>query len=71
METYLNKPEVKEQLGVHPEANFASCNMEVNRAFLMTGDSQHNSAALLPDMLASGIRVLIYAGNQDAWVVIF
>lgn len=35
IETYLNKPEVKEQLGAPKELNFASCNMEVNRNFLM------------------------------------
>lgn len=66
IEKYLSRPEIKEELGVHSEADFSSCNMEVNRAFLMTGDSQHNSAALLPPMLEAGIRVLIYAGNQDA-----
>ena len=33
---------------------------------LQTGDSQHNSAALLPALLEAGIRVLIYAGNEDA-----
>lgn len=31
-----------------------------------TGDSQRNSAALLPPLLEDGIRVLIYAGNYDA-----
>lgn len=40
--------------------------MDINRQFLMTGDSQHNSAMLLPDMLAAGVRVLIYAGVEDA-----
>jgi len=66
IETYLNKPEIKEALGAPKELNFASCNMEVNRQFLMTGDSQRNSAALLPPLLEDGIRVLIYAGNEDA-----
>jgi len=66
IEKYLNKPEVKEELGVAKELDFTSCNMDVNRAFLMTGDSQHNSAAFLPPLLEDGIRVLIYAGNADA-----
>lgn len=25
----------------------------------------HNSAAVLPELLAAGVRVLIYAGNAD------
>lgn len=31
---------------------------------MFAGDGAHNSAALLPDLLADGIRVLIYAGDQ-------
>lgn len=62
----MNRPEVKEELGAPKEMDFQSCNMEINRGFLMTGDSQHDSAALLPPLLEDGIRVLIYAGNADA-----
>lgn len=66
IQTFLNRHDVKEELGVPKEMDFQSCNMEINRGFLMTGDSQHNSAALLPPLLADGIRVLIYAGNADS-----
>ena len=37
--------------------------MQVNQAFMFQGDGMHNSAALLPELLESGVRVLVYAGN--------
>ena len=64
IETYLNKPEIRAELGVG-EGTFASCNMEVNKAFSMQGDAMHNSAGLLPELLEDGIRVLIYNGVED------
>lgn len=66
IQSFLNREDVKAELGVPKQMDFQSCNMEINRGFLMTGDSQHNSAALLPPLLADGVRVLIYAGNQDS-----
>jgi cathepsin A (carboxypeptidase C) len=59
----MNRPENKVALGVDPEREFQSCNMEVNQAFLLAGDGMHNSAALLPDLINDGIRLLVYAGN--------
>jgi cathepsin A (carboxypeptidase C) len=32
---------------------------------MFQGDGMHNSAALLPDLIALGIRVLVYAGEAD------
>ena len=29
----------------------------------MNGDGMHNSAALLPELVDAGIRLLVYAGN--------
>ncbi|KAJ3526965.1 hypothetical protein NMY22_g9960 [Coprinellus aureogranulatus] len=65
IETWLNNPKVKTTLGVDPERNFASCNMEVNQAFTANGDGAHNSAALLPELVNDGVRLLVYAGNAD------
>lgn len=31
----------------------------------MSGDNMHNSAKLLPELLHNGIRLLIYAGEDD------
>ncbi|KAG8870237.1 hypothetical protein FRB98_001762 [Tulasnella sp. 332] len=65
IETYLNNGTVKNELGVADSTKFASCNMNVNQAFFTAGDGTKNSAALLPEMLSDGIRLLIYAGNAD------
>ena len=63
IDTWMNDPRHKAALGVNPELDFQSCNMEVNQAFAMQGDGAHNSAALLPDLVNDGIRLLVYAGN--------
>ncbi|KAJ2929431.1 hypothetical protein H1R20_g7659, partial [Candolleomyces eurysporus] len=65
IENWLNDPKIKATLGVDPEREFASCNMEVNQAFVANGDGAHNSAALLPDLVNDGVRLLVYAGNAD------
>ncbi|KAG8739484.1 hypothetical protein FRC10_005580 [Ceratobasidium sp. 414] len=65
VETYLNNDKVKAQLGAVASREFKSCNMQVNQAFMMQGDGMHNAAALLPDLIEDGVRLLIYAGNAD------
>ncbi|KAF9533625.1 carboxypeptidase C [Crepidotus variabilis] len=65
IEAWMNNPSNKAALGVNPDRNFASCNMEVNQAFTMNGDGMHNSAALLPELVDGGVRLLVYAGNAD------
>jgi cathepsin A (carboxypeptidase C) len=59
----MNDPAHKAELGVDPSIEFESCNMEVNRAFLATGDGMHHSAKLLTALVDEGIRLLVYAGN--------
>jgi len=58
---FLNDPEVQKQLGV--DEAFESCNMIVNLAFRL--DFMKNYHLKIPPMLAAGIDVLIYAGDQD------
>ncbi|KAF8586263.1 peptidase S10 serine carboxypeptidase [Ramaria rubella] len=65
IDTYLNKPQVKKELGATSSPKFESCNMEINQGFSMQGDGMHNSAALLPPLLEDGVRLLVYAGNAD------
>ncbi|TIB75548.1 peptidase S10, serine carboxypeptidase [Wallemia mellicola] len=66
IETYLNQPEVKKELGVPKFVEFESCNFDVNRSFMGQGDSMHNSAdPTIPNLLDSGVRVLVYAGKAD------
>merc|ERR1712151_586938 len=59
--TFLNDKEVQRQLGV--DMQFSSCNLLVNKAFTL--DFMKNYHQLIPPMLADGIDVLIYAGDQD------
>ncbi|KAG5642320.1 hypothetical protein DXG03_002995 [Asterophora parasitica] len=65
IETWMNDPKNKAALGVNPEQSFASCNMDVNKAFAMQGDGMRNSARLLPELVNDGVRLLVYAGNAD------
>ena len=65
IETWMNDDTNKAAVGAQPNVEFASCNMQVNQAFLMQGDGMHNSAPLLTDLVNDGIRLLIYAGNAD------
>ena len=62
VDSYLNQPAVKAELGVSPEREFTTCNMDVNQAFTMNGDWS-NSALLLPELVDGGVRLLVYAGN--------
>ncbi|KAI6125159.1 Alpha/Beta hydrolase protein, partial [Pisolithus croceorrhizus] len=62
VERYMNIPEVKAAIGVAPQRLFKACNMGVNLAFLRQGDSVWDMPALLPELINSGIRLLVYAG---------
>lgn len=59
--TWLNDAETQKQLGVGKK--WESCNMVVNQAF--QGDYMKNYHTKIPDLLAGGVRVLIYAGDYD------
>ncbi|KNF03737.1 hypothetical protein PSTG_03259 [Puccinia striiformis f. sp. tritici PST-78] len=65
IENYLNREDIRTELGVPSDLKFESCNLDVNRAFQMSGDNMHNSAALIPEILSNGVRLLIYAGEDD------
>ncbi|CAE7076121.1 unnamed protein product [Rhizoctonia solani] len=65
IETFMNDDKVKSELGAVGDREFKSCNMKVNQAFMMQGDGMHNAAALLPELIEDGVRLLIYAGNAD------
>lgn len=63
IETWLNDPNHKTALGVNPKQQFQSCNLEVNRNFMLQGDGMHNSAVLMTELVNDGVRLLVYAGN--------
>jgi len=66
IDSYLNQPSVKAELGVSPEREFTTCNMDVNKDFTMNGDWS-NSALLLPELVNGGVRLLVYAGNAGEY----
>ncbi|CAD7957558.1 unnamed protein product [Amoebophrya sp. A120] len=59
--TFLNDKDVQEKLGA--KGKWASCNMMVNALF--RADYMVNFQELIPEMLAGGIKVLVYAGDVD------
>merc|ERR1712187_576309 len=44
---------------------WGSCNYAVNLLFAQAGDWMVNYQGLIPDLLADGIKTLIYAGDLD------
>eukprot|EP00949_MAST-11_sp_MAST-11-sp1_P003566 g3566.t1 len=61
---YLDRPEVRAALGVGSR-KWSDCNHLVAVAFELSGDWMRDFQTMIPDQLADGIRVLIYAGDQD------
>jgi cathepsin A (carboxypeptidase C) len=61
---YLDRPEVRAALGVGSR-KWQDCNRAVALEFELAGDWMHDYQTMIPDQLAAGIRVLIYAGDQD------
>ena len=60
---YLNTQSVQAALGV--KGTWQSCNQAINIMFALGGDWMRNFQTDLPDLLASGVRVLVYAGDCD------
>jgi serine carboxypeptidase-like clade IV len=60
-EEYLNRPEVQKALGVNKP--WAMCDNQVHSD--MMGDWMNDYEPMIPPMLESGIRVMIYAGESD------
>mmetsp|Transcript_5183 Transcript_5183/g.17425 ORF Transcript_5183/g.17425 Transcript_5183/m.17425 type:complete len:453 (+) Transcript_5183:1934-3292(+) len=63
IDAYLRRPEVLKALGVDPRTRWEQCSSVVNLGF--RADWMKDYQQRLPDLLADGIRVLIYAGDQD------
>eukprot|EP00494_Astrolonche_serrata_P005016 UN05031 len=62
--TYLSQKSVTEALGTTGH-KWSDCNHAVAMAFELSGDWMKNYQTMIPDQLNSGIRVLMYAGDQD------
>jgi len=63
VEKFLQLEKVRSYLNVSMSAKWESCNRGVNGDF--GGDWMKNYQAQIPDLLANGITVLIYAGDCD------
>ena len=62
--TYLKRADVKAALGTTGHG-WSDCNHAVAIGFELDGDWMQHFQQDLPEQLAAGIRVLIYAGDQD------
>jgi cathepsin A (carboxypeptidase C) len=63
IEQFMNNPETIAAVGAEV-SSFDSCNMDINRNFLMQGDWMQPMHQLIPGLLEK-IPVLIYAGDAD------
>lgn len=63
--TYLERPEVMAAIGVDGKHKWTSCNKLVTIGFELAGDWMKSYQQMIPDQLNAGIKVLIYAGDQD------
>ncbi|KAJ3317249.1 hypothetical protein HDV06_001820 [Boothiomyces sp. JEL0866] len=63
IEAYLNRPEIQEQLGV--DVQYEGCKRDINMNFLLAGDWMRPYVEYIPEILESGVRVLVYAGDAD------
>ncbi|KAF7343942.1 hypothetical protein MVEN_01683000 [Mycena venus] len=62
---FANKT-VRHGLGLSPDLNFTSLDMDVNAAFAAEGDLLRPHHLMYPPLLSTGIRLLHYIGAQDA-----
>ena len=68
IEEYLNRPDTRSLLGVKAPQNFTSCSDGVFRLFISHTDKfAHPTQQYIAELLARGVRVLIYAGTYD-WI---
>ncbi|KAG0168586.1 hypothetical protein DFQ28_004712 [Apophysomyces sp. BC1034] len=65
---WANRPEVRSQLGVDPEAGvYTGCSESVGGQFELTGDGSKDFSPNVAATLEEGIRVLLYVGDMD-WI---
>ncbi|EJD07208.1 serine carboxypeptidase [Fomitiporia mediterranea MF3/22] len=62
---FLNNATTQKALGLDKGMNFSTIARAVNSAFLAAGDKTHDSKQYVVELLARGVKVLIYAGTHD------
>ena len=61
----MNNATTQKALGVDKARNFSTISRAVNSAFLAAGDKTHDSKQYVVELLARGVKILIYAGTHD------
>ena len=61
----MNLPETQVALGVNANINYTTVSMDVHAAFGLTGANSRSRAALLPELIEDGVRLLVYVGDAD------
>ncbi|CCO35719.1 Carboxypeptidase Y homolog A [Rhizoctonia solani AG-1 IB] len=64
-QTYLNRSDIKVELGVPTDHSYLWPNFDINAAFILSRDDGHDASLLIPELLEDGIRVLNLAGDAD------
>jgi len=66
MNTYLNLPHIRQELGIDPAfGNYSWVSSPVSLAFYASGDELHANQLYISELLARDVKVLIYAGTLD------
>ena len=63
VETLLNQQKVKSALGVRDDLQYVLCSTTVHAAMLQ--DWMRNMEVGIPSLLEDGIKLLVYAGEED------
>ena len=63
MTQFLNSTATKKALGANVDIDYVVTNITINTAFYKNGQAMRNTAALLPNLINNGIRVMAYAGD--------
>ncbi|KAJ3116114.1 hypothetical protein HDU96_010408 [Phlyctochytrium bullatum] len=63
IDAFLNDPSVQSRIGV--SRPYTGCSSKVGLQFIATGDGAISHDWMVAELLASGIRVLVYAGDAD------
>lgn len=66
LEIWANRQDVREELGIDEAVEtYKSCDNSVGIRFSLSGDNPKQYAPQVAEILAAGVRVLIYAGDKD------
>jgi len=65
---FMNDPKVQEAFGVYRHTPWAACNLTVTLQFMLSGDYLRDLRHQVVELLAAGVGVLVYNGDDDFMV---